>query len=712
MIWLVRLIGINWRIFWSDLRCLFRWMSSPLNLSITPPVYYPHCTGPDLCGECPHCQARRWLSLTRDWLRDSQRRAQLEFSCWLASKLPHYVITRLLSILPNSSPKEGLAPLFTFTRASPSPVRRSRGRKLRPGKQEADPSPLAERVRGWLERAPAPVQLHYAMCILRELGGEQVLAFVRTAREAGRRQDGTGESHRSPSHPLTLHSQTPPTRSHGPHSPTRIPPTRSRTEPDLRVREDEIIFHPPESGTFSLFQTAAPSLDEDPIPSPLSRPTHDLIRHLPVHLSKWILHQLPVSTLCCCLLVSRHWHQLSSEVLRERKLRDRMELSAVAVQGASSRICNPRYASMVSVEGTKGPLSPSASALDKSPSLLMRRLRLTRFGRSERLGGDSVSREERNVFCGAYNVTGFQLPLGLLGSVCSYDMGKVLAVAGKEGKVHLIDTRGKLISTFSAHVAVVKSVMLARVPSGSHIDHVLATGSYDLTVRLWSLKTGRYTRIFIGHTKSVLCLDLKDGQLLSGSHDKTARLWDVFTGRCLHVFQHAAAVACVRVTHEKYVTGSEDGLVFTWDHRTCRLLRRLEEHSGAITFLALDSLFLMSAGQDGGVKQWLANSPSCRSVRTYTHPAPVSCLHFLYLRLVTGGEDGKIRIWSMVDGSCIKVIMGNSTLEPIHSLYVHSNRILVCSVRNVTLFHFEEEEWDYQTEFAGQGYVMELKPTV
>ena len=674
--------------------------SSPFSLSITYSAY-SKCRSPDLCGSCTHCQTRKWLSITRDWLTSSHRRAQLDFSCWLAANLPHSVLNRLLSILPHASPKEDLASLFTFTRSAPT--RKSRSKRVRSLKPP-EARPLEELIMGWLGEAPAPVQLYYSLCILRELGAEQVLAFVRTARDSDLRLLTPSISHASQ---RSYTPQVPPALD---LSPLR---QRHRSQPAVSTRhssEDPFggRVHHKHTGTFSLFQTPEPILDAEEEPLPPSDPfllhlsSCDLIRHLPVHISKFILRLLPPYALASCLLVSRHWNQLSGEVARERQLRQRLEHDSVVHQGVSSKVCNPRYASLVSC-------SIEDPCIGKSPSLLMRRLRRTRFGRSDSLEAGAVSTEERNLFCGAYNLTSFQLPLGLLGSVCSYDMNKLIAVAGKEGKVHLLDTRGKLLSSLTAHVAVVKSLLLTTMPSGSHIDHVLATGSYDLTIRLWSLKTRRYMRIFIGHTKSVLCLDMRDGHLLSGSYDKTARLWDVYTGKCLHTFHHTSTVTSVRVTHERYVTGSEEGVVYTWDHRTCRLLRRLEEHSGAISCLSLDAMFLLSAGRDGEVKQWLASSPSCRSVRSYPHPAPVSCQHFMYLRLITGATDGKIRVWSMLDGSCLKVIIGSSGLEPIHSLFVLTTRIVVCCKHTVSLFHFEEEKWDYQTEFAGQGYLIEQK---
>ena len=61
---------------------------------------------------------------------------------------------------------------------------------------------------------------------------------------------------------------------------------------------------------------------------------------------------------------------------------------------------------------------------------------------------------------------------------------------------------------------------------------VLASGSWDKTVRLWDLVTGKSKGTLTGHTDLVTRISLSpDGKVLaSGSWDKTVRLWDAVTG--------------------------------------------------------------------------------------------------------------------------------------------------------------------------------------
>eukprot|EP00961_Rhodomonas_salina_P059042 793090-Rhodomonas_salina.1 len=61
---------------------------------------------------------------------------------------------------------------------------------------------------------------------------------------------------------------------------------------------------------------------------------------------------------------------------------------------------------------------------------------------------------------------------------------------------------------------------------------MLASGSWDRTVRLWNPSTGEEKRSLTGHTDFVTSVAFSpDGQMLaSGSRDKTVRLWDPSTG--------------------------------------------------------------------------------------------------------------------------------------------------------------------------------------
>jgi WD40 repeat protein len=58
---------------------------------------------------------------------------------------------------------------------------------------------------------------------------------------------------------------------------------------------------------------------------------------------------------------------------------------------------------------------------------------------------------------------------------------------------------------------------------------LLASGSWDNTIKLWDVATGREVRTLTGHTDTVNSVAFSpDGRLLaSGSYDNTIKLWDI-----------------------------------------------------------------------------------------------------------------------------------------------------------------------------------------
>ena len=70
---------------------------------------------------------------------------------------------------------------------------------------------------------------------------------------------------------------------------------------------------------------------------------------------------------------------------------------------------------------------------------------------------------------------------------------------------------------------------------------ILASGSWDATIKLWNITTGELIRTLTGHTNAIGSMDLmKNGKtLVSGGfyNDTTIKMWDWATGECLSTIQ-------------------------------------------------------------------------------------------------------------------------------------------------------------------------------
>jgi WD40 repeat protein len=103
-------------------------------------------------------------------------------------------------------------------------------------------------------------------------------------------------------------------------------------------------------------------------------------------------------------------------------------------------------------------------------------------------------------------------------------------------------------------------------PDGSTI----ASGSFDKTVRLWEVSSGRALRAFEGHTNGVRSVAFSpDGSTIaSGSSDNTVRLWEVSSGCALRFLRgHRSAITGVAFHPDgrTLASASEDGTVRLWN---------------------------------------------------------------------------------------------------------------------------------------------------
>jgi WD40 repeat protein len=122
----------------------------------------------------------------------------------------------------------------------------------------------------------------------------------------------------------------------------------------------------------------------------------------------------------------------------------------------------------------------------------------------------------------------------------------------------------------------------------------LASGSFDNTIKLWDVKTGKELQTLTGHSYSVTSVAFSsDGSTLaSGSDDETIKLWDVNTGKELHTLTgHSYSATSVAFSSDgsTVASGSDDETIKLWDVKTGKELHTLTGHSYSVNSVALPS---------------------------------------------------------------------------------------------------------------------------
>ncbi|KAF9087146.1 WD domain protein, partial [Mortierella sp. GBA35] len=135
------------------------------------------------------------------------------------------------------------------------------------------------------------------------------------------------------------------------------------------------------------------------------------------------------------------------------------------------------------------------------------------------------------------------------------------------------------------HTGAVKSVTFS--PSGL----LIATASYDLTVRLWEPETGVQKHVLRGHTAWVTTVSISptNNMVASSGQDMTIRLWNTVTGTALYILRgHIAFVKAVSFSPSGHqlASCSGDHTVRLWDGLTGTPGRILSGHTQAILTLA------------------------------------------------------------------------------------------------------------------------------
>ncbi|KAE8354922.1 putative E3 ubiquitin ligase complex SCF subunit sconB [Aspergillus coremiiformis] len=174
-------------------------------------------------------------------------------------------------------------------------------------------------------------------------------------------------------------------------------------------------------------------------------------------------------------------------------------------------------------------------------------------------------------------------------------------------------------------------------------------------------KYGRCSiKVFKGHTNGVMCLQFEDNILATGSYDATIKIWDTETGEELRTLRgHESGIRCLQFDDTKLISGSMDRSLKVWNWRTGECISTYTGHRGGVIGLHFDATILASASVDKTVKIWNFEDKSTFLLRGHTDWVNAVRVDTASRTVFSASDDGTVRLWDLDTKTCIRTFHGH-----------------------------------------------------
>jgi WD40 repeat protein len=250
----------------------------------------------------------------------------------------------------------------------------------------------------------------------------------------------------------------------------------------------------------------------------------------------------------------------------------------------------------------------------------------------------------------------------------------------EDGSVLATGSDDKMIRLWSAKTEIVECIGRLEghddyITSVTILDNYLISTSADKTIRKWLLSACECLIVFFGHESTVNKITYSSDYIFSISYDKKVKCWDFDSGECVRTFTgHKNNINSIL-----FISGERDAAGFVITHKISDKRRLANKKSKLPPLKGMTNNrnkeeyeeeykengcqdIIITGSLDSLAKSWSVETGKC--IHTFTgHTGPITCIACDLKKetLFTGSSDHSIRSWDIASGQLLRVFSGHHT---------------------------------------------------